>query len=157
MGLSSIPEMAGETWEAQASGTQDDLLSVDFFDPLAGAAGGRSGTILLTTDGGVTWTRVNPQQFDPPLAPLTHPNEFNAVNVGGGGQIWAVGFNRLWYATEDGGATWQGQEGLLPAAVTELHAIEGVIPFQVYGLAFSEGAGGHILELSFGNVDVSAD
>ena len=46
----------GLTWEAQASNVTDNLYAVQFTDALHGAAVGRRGTVVVTADGGATWT-----------------------------------------------------------------------------------------------------
>ncbi|HZV68489.1 MAG TPA: YCF48-related protein [Saprospiraceae bacterium] len=43
------------TWTAQNSGTQFELLGVDFINPSIGYACGRQGIILATANGGTTW------------------------------------------------------------------------------------------------------
>ena len=47
---------AGRTWHAQATGQTIPLYAVDFRTPTDGVAAGALGTILVTTDGGQTWT-----------------------------------------------------------------------------------------------------
>ncbi len=52
--LGSAPSEA--VWRGVTSGTSNDLTAVHFVDANTGWAVGASGTILKTTDGGVTWT-----------------------------------------------------------------------------------------------------
>ena len=49
-------------WSAQASNTVETLLGVDFFDNNNGVVVGFNNTILVTTDGGNTWTNKCPLQ-----------------------------------------------------------------------------------------------
>lgn len=44
----------GKNWEVQASGTHAELTGVSFADVHHGWAVGFAGTVLVTTDGGVT-------------------------------------------------------------------------------------------------------
>jgi photosystem II stability/assembly factor-like uncharacterized protein len=46
----------GKTWSAQASATPENLYAVSFADALHGAAVGRTGTVVVTIDGGAHWT-----------------------------------------------------------------------------------------------------
>jgi photosystem II stability/assembly factor-like uncharacterized protein len=46
----------GLHWQAQASGVTDNLYAIDFADALHGAAVGRRGAVVVTADGGATWT-----------------------------------------------------------------------------------------------------
>lgn len=46
-------------WTALSSGTTEDLHAVDFLDGMNGIAVGNNSTILLTTDGGSSWTSAN--------------------------------------------------------------------------------------------------
>ncbi len=46
----------GDTWEAQESGTEEDLLRVAFVNEKTGWAAGKQGAIIHTDDGGKTWT-----------------------------------------------------------------------------------------------------
>ncbi len=47
----------GRSWEFRKSNTQFDLTAVAFFDENFGIAGGDSGTVLITSDGGINWTK----------------------------------------------------------------------------------------------------
>jgi len=47
---------AGASWQAQPSGTTENLYAVHFADAQHGAAVGRRGTIIVTEDGGAHWT-----------------------------------------------------------------------------------------------------
>ncbi|WP_437226706.1 YCF48-related protein [Planctomicrobium sp. SH661] len=49
---------SGNTWEAQSTGDPVPLQSVRFINPQQGAAVGELGRIILTNDGGKTWTPV---------------------------------------------------------------------------------------------------
>jgi photosystem II stability/assembly factor-like uncharacterized protein/predicted esterase len=45
----------GASWQAQSSGTSEDLYAVAFVDASTGAAVGRRGTVVVTHDGGASW------------------------------------------------------------------------------------------------------
>lgn len=93
----------GLTWTAQESGviTTNDFYGVHFIDEANGMVVGASDTVLVTTDGGNTWT---------------------AGTATGGGDdllcVWLVDSDRAWvgadeaagdqtlYYTTDGGVTW---------------------------------------------------
>src|SRR4051812_12133909 len=45
-------------WDLQPSGVNDDLHAVAFTDTLHGWAVGQNNTVIRTTDGGATWTRI---------------------------------------------------------------------------------------------------
>lgn len=47
----------GATWEAQESGTAQNLNAVFFVDSSTGMAVGSDGAALRTTDGGITWSQ----------------------------------------------------------------------------------------------------
>ncbi len=49
-------ENDGVSWFEQSSGTGEDLYAVHFADAQNGAAVGRRGTVLVTSNGGTTWT-----------------------------------------------------------------------------------------------------
>lgn len=53
---SVIATTDGDTWAAQSSGTANQLNTVHFITQFIGYAGGNSGTLLKTIDGGNTWT-----------------------------------------------------------------------------------------------------
>ncbi len=82
----------------------DDLLSLDFPDERHGFACGRWGTILHTSDGGVTWTRQN-SGTDLTLTSI----DFTDSKRG-----WAVGNEGTILHTLDGGKEWLKQESPVP-------------------------------------------
>lgn len=87
----------GSTWQRVASGTTQDLLSISFHDGQNGVALGSAGTVLHTTDGGVSFSVLR----DPPLPPLravSFSDPLHGVAAGLGGAI---------LHTDNGGATWR--------------------------------------------------
>lgn len=88
---------AGASWQAQSSGTTEQLFSVAFADPRHGWAVGRNGTLLHTDDGGGTWTKQT-GGVDRHLFDVAARSPRLAVAVGDWGAI---------LRTEDGGQTWE--------------------------------------------------
>jgi photosystem II stability/assembly factor-like uncharacterized protein len=87
-------------WQVQTSGVEDDLLGVAFATDQVGVAVGKNHTIVRTTDGGQTWTRVrSPEKRGGDLGGVLFTDEKTgwARNLVAGGV----------YRTTDGGATWQ--------------------------------------------------
>jgi photosystem II stability/assembly factor-like uncharacterized protein len=92
------------TWVKQAPlPTPYDLAGVDMISETEGWAVGEAGTILHTTDGGVTWT----EQASGTVEAL-HAVKFLDASHG-----WAVGTVMLW--TDDGGSSWR-QGNAFPAS-----------------------------------------
>ncbi len=112
----------GATWVPQTSGVECRLHCVTFIDAQHGwiVGGGydpyvhRSrGVVLRTTDGGATW-----QPEPTALVPLLRRIHMDNVREG-----WAVGdmsplSTSGVFFTRDGGKTWSGAGGQLPAGVT---------------------------------------
>ena len=88
----------GTTWIAATSpvAAADDINGIFFLDPLHGWAVGEKGTIVFSSDKGVTWTK----QTSGTTLELEDVY-FRNMNEG-----WAVGQNGLILATTDGGTTW---------------------------------------------------
>lgn len=88
-------EDGGDTWEAQESGTEEDLKSVAFVNEKQGWAVGNRGVIIHTEDGGKTW---KPQgDIKIPL----HKVFFVTEKEG-----WAGGDHGTLLHTIDGGQNW---------------------------------------------------
>jgi len=89
-----------DRWHRRDSGTHAGLAAVDFVDALHGwVVGGPHGTVLTTTDGGVTWT---PQSSG-------YRRWLSGVAFGDTAHGWAVGTGpngTVILATTDGGVTW---------------------------------------------------
>jgi poly(3-hydroxybutyrate) depolymerase/photosystem II stability/assembly factor-like uncharacterized protein len=75
---------AGKSWAVQASGTNEDLYAVDFFDALHGAAVGAHGVVVATTDGGATWKDAS-TGLDEFLGDVVWLDEATLLAVGGNG------------------------------------------------------------------------
>jgi photosystem II stability/assembly factor-like uncharacterized protein len=91
-------EDGGENWEAQESGTEEDLKSVTFMSEKVGWAVGNGG-IIHTEDGGKKWERqVNSKD-------LLHIVFFLNENEG-----WIGGAMGTFLHTKDGGENWNKED-----------------------------------------------
>jgi photosystem II stability/assembly factor-like uncharacterized protein len=123
------PEMRDPTirlvprWDRQESGVSDALYDVHFATPLVGWVVGQNNTILKTTDGGNSWSRIAPRIEDGPT--------FNEVTFIDQQRGWVKALGSLLY-TADGGATWQPARRL-DASVTTFGpgAVVGGTRFQL--------------------------
>ena len=94
--LAASGAWAAAGWSPQSSGTSTDLSAVAFTDATDGWAVGAAGTILRTTDGGLSWTT---QASSAPAA-----NDLNGVAVATDGlRGSAVGAAGTVLRTLDGG------------------------------------------------------
>lgn len=89
-------EDGGDTWEAQESGTEQDIKSIIFVNEKTGWAAGDRGVIIHTEDGGKTWVA----QGDI----ISTLNKVYFVNEKEG---WAVGNEGTVLHTIDGGKKWE--------------------------------------------------
>lgn len=96
----------GATWVAVEQGilTANPLQSIYFASPLVGMAGSSAGEVLLTQDGGLTWSLV------------TTPVASAIVSLQKSGEFWwaYTAANSLWFSSDDG-TTWTQRTGY-PAA-----------------------------------------
>jgi photosystem II stability/assembly factor-like uncharacterized protein len=100
--VAPVQALAAEiVWTKQNSGmtTLQTLLDVHFIDANTGWVVGYGGTILKTTNGGVTWT--------PQVSGTTA--KLNAVDFYDANHGWVVGDGGIIRATTNGGVTWTGQ------------------------------------------------
>lgn len=105
-------------WEWQNPLPQGNHLSdVSFFDARTGVAVGGYGTILRTTDGGITWeTRSSGTTAG--LSAVSVAGGTNGIAVGGAGTI---------LQTTDGGITWERRESGVTVALTDVAFADGAI------------------------------
>lgn len=98
----------GINWQAQKVGTATHLRAVHFFDASTGIAGGDSGIVLVTTNGGADWVRRSSGQ-------KTSIYDFQFLNSKVGFAAALVGV----LGTSDGGTTWRKLLSAVP--VKALH------------------------------------
>lgn len=102
---------AGESWTKTDSGTSEDLNDVCFVTgSTAWVAVGNGGTVIRSSNNGITWSAVVSGVSDDLYAIAS--NGANLVAVGEGGLV---------ITSSDGGATWG--EGSNCPATTDLHAV----------------------------------
>jgi photosystem II stability/assembly factor-like uncharacterized protein len=85
-------------WDRQESGVGDDLNDVMFLNPLVGYAVGAQSTILKTTDGGWTWTRLGERR--------ERGSNYRWVHFLNENEGWVQAPDAL-LTTRNGGQTWQ--------------------------------------------------
>lgn len=118
--LSGVPIMAGTaTARAAAAGPLGLLNTVTFHTTRHGWLGG-AGTILVTTDGGATWTRQYAGQA------TIEQFSFVSNTVG-----WALGQHTLLHTT-DGGKTWTAA-GEPPQALQQIDFVSPTLGWGVAG------------------------
>ena len=98
-------------WTRLSTGVANTLESVYFVDPQTGWVAGSNGTILHTTDGGLSW-----QHQDSGSTEIVRDIFFLDQNRG-----WVVGDERLILRTTNGGNTWETQQ--CPADTKTLESI----------------------------------
>jgi photosystem II stability/assembly factor-like uncharacterized protein len=86
--------------------TTDALFSIDINKAGVGAIVGRGGLVLLTSDGGTTWTKTNAHLHLSTQAGAEEKPHLFAVDVLDGGAIVAAGDFGVIVHSPDGGKTW---------------------------------------------------
>ncbi len=105
----------GTSWRRVQSGTTQDLVAISFRDGLNGVALGISGTLLHTTDGGLSFTVLRDTPI-PQLRAVSFSDPLHGVAAGLGGAI---------LQTDNGGATWRS---LTTSITTDLVAAAWASP-----------------------------
>jgi photosystem II stability/assembly factor-like uncharacterized protein len=93
---------SGKSWENVPSPTVSTLTSIAFSDDQLGWIVGHDGTILITRDGGATWT----PQFNAKNKEVS----FLSVAIMDAHRVFAVGSFGAFFSTSDGGYTWTEQK-----------------------------------------------
>ena len=108
-------DSAGNDWVTQESGLDNYHLNDVFFISLThGWVVGNGGTILVTVNGGTTWT-AQESNLDTALYGV----QFINSNDG-----WAVGINGQVISTTDGGKTWDNQDSITNEELYDLYVID---------------------------------
>jgi photosystem II stability/assembly factor-like uncharacterized protein len=86
------------------------LLDVFFRDQLRGVAVGAFNTLLLTTDGGVSWVHAS--------SSLDNPEEFhlNSVTGDSSGHLWIAGEGGVLFRSRDHGESWESLPSPYPGS-----------------------------------------
>ena len=113
-------------WRQLESGTDEHLYGIHFADAKRGWAVGSTGTVLSTTDGGMTWKATSVSKDT-----LTQV-DFTTSNNG-----WAVSIGAVHY-TGSGGASWNLQhqargESKTPPGILDLHFVSTTAGWAVGG------------------------
>ena len=93
--LRSVPAGA---WTSETSGTASDLGAVSCVNSADAWASGADGTLLRTTDGGSTWTRL--------ATPITADQFIQGVSFVSPTVGWAIGRANSIIKSTDGGVHW---------------------------------------------------
>jgi len=89
----------GQSWSVQPTGVTVNLQDIDAWDPERAVAVGNDGIVVVTSDGGETWTQVSV-----PRSEIT--NKLIRVRCLDGGTAWAVGVMGMILFSEDWGSSW---------------------------------------------------
>lgn len=123
----------GQSWNAQPPGEDAILTTVQFLDAEHGFIAGEFGTLLVTRDGGATWT----QQAGLPGEFYPYALVFTDAQTG-----WVSGIGGAILHTADGGNSWTEQGNAGAATVYALVHVGA----QLFGV----GGGGQVLRLVAG-------
>jgi predicted CXXCH cytochrome family protein len=118
----------------------DFLKDASFVDNLHGWVVGQNGAVLRTSDGGVTWTYLDPRVS----AAQYSQRDINGVTFADTSRGWIAGAGGLIKRTADGGATWTTQT--VPVAVdlngiSSWNASAAIAVGKNYSIAYTTDAG----------------
>jgi photosystem II stability/assembly factor-like uncharacterized protein len=139
----------GGSWKLGDSGVPARLLTVDVNSSGLAVAGGQFGTLLKSTDGGLTWASTAPDwttMEDKEVFGTAEPNIY-AVNVSEAGHVTIAGEFGLILRSEDSGASWRVIRTINAKAPTinAMHIAEAG-----QGNSFAVGQSGELLMSSDG-------
>lgn len=119
---------SGDNWSLTQSSTSPEffILSMDFFDKNFGIAGGFSGTIFTTTNGGLNWTRRG--VISSPIHPDA-TNDFNVISVVDGFTMYlfnspTINSGSNLFKTTNAGNTFTKVGGTLDNKITGIHIFD---------------------------------
>ncbi|MBE0572719.1 MAG: hypothetical protein IH618_14345 [Ignavibacteriaceae bacterium] len=130
--LLSFTGLVNAQWQALSSPTQNDLWSVCFSDTNNGWVVGENGTIIHTTDGGLTW-QFQTSGISSPLYSVF----FIDNNTG-----WVVGDFGVILHTSNGGMNWNSQSGVTNFQLWDVHFVNSNIGWAVGGRIIHTTNGG---------------
>jgi photosystem II stability/assembly factor-like uncharacterized protein len=90
---------AGQTWNPESPGTNEDLEAVSFTDNLHGIAVGKSSVARMTTNGGFNWSNAG----------VNGNEDFAATAFVDVNHAWIAGGNGEIFSTSNGGSSWSMQ------------------------------------------------
>lgn len=110
----TFPPDTATAYTKRASGFTGQLYAVDFVDTSYGWAAGNSGTILKTTNGGTTWSRIAPALTDDMITGIDFVNRSTGYLTANhlvypSSSVVPSEFHGYIYKTTNGGATWTQQ------------------------------------------------
>lgn len=111
LALALVPVIPGGSQPAYAGVTTANLRCVDFVDSTTGFAAGAAGTIIKTTNGGLSWSIVRSGDL----------LDFWGIDFVTASQGWAVALDGTVVGTTNGGSTWTT---LTTDAAGPLYAVE---------------------------------
>ncbi len=145
-GLIIVRDANGK-WQEVASGTEERLFAVSFNATGTAAAVGSFGKILLSRDGGATWTSVAPAWAEGYSDQGMEPHLYD-VEVAADGAITVAGEFGLILRSTDAGATW----AVLHKGEASIFALD----LRADGVGYAVGQGGTILRTTDGGALWSA-
>jgi photosystem II stability/assembly factor-like uncharacterized protein len=107
----------GETWSWLGERRSVSGSAVHFFSPTEGLVAGKHGRILLTTDGGESWTGVADGQTNGTADLLT-------MAFVGPANGWAAGAEGTILRTSDRGRSWRRQTSPVTARITDIAFVD---------------------------------
>ncbi len=134
-GGTAVRTADGKTWSTSTTGVSEDLNRVDVYGSTTALAVGKSGTIILSTDGGATWSSITG---------VTTENLYG-VSVVSSTVMYIGGQDGAIYKTTDGGTTWTRiNTGIGSFDVNGLDAYSSTVVYIVgtYGSAYKTTNGG---------------
>ncbi|MBI2058812.1 MAG: hypothetical protein HYT87_03495 [Nitrospirae bacterium] len=123
-GVTTVLSVARDAVTALSSGVPGALASVSFpSDDRTGFAGGDGSTLLKTSDGGSSWTRVGPSA-GAGFVSIAFPSGTSLGFALAGSAVWK---------TPDGGSSWSKQEHGSKSVMTALHFPSESVGYAVGG------------------------
>ncbi|MBK7856557.1 MAG: T9SS type A sorting domain-containing protein [Bacteroidetes bacterium] len=123
----------GATWTSQASGTTSDLQAIFFISStegwITGNGIGLAGTVLHTSNAGLTWTLQT--------VPAGNYADIHFINANEG---WIVGSSSAVAKTTDGGITWTSINIGLNVQIWAVHFVSSVKGWITVGAAVNQNS-----------------
>ncbi len=112
----------GENWTVTNSNTTNNLYDIKFINAETGFITGDLGTLLKTTDGGISWQSIEISFTNAKFNSIEAIDADNLIIIGDAGKI---------FLSNDGGSSWYGPNGFMYEAnlndVVFFNSNEGVI------------------------------